>query len=204
MRRSIRVLFCLSLLSAVSAEAQQRPSLSSLDAAQKRTNSAMCAKADADGDSYRPFFCDPRCDCLAPLLLQGSPNICEESSPGVFDIAITGPPTCTNGYCVGVATGSCNASVNFCGPGQVCVASCFLTACTYRCELPCTSDATCPPIPGPIAKLSGVSEPDSPHAVNCDVLLTPLDPATATSTKINSNDALACLEQVETSTGPCQ
>lgn len=202
MRRSILAVFCLSLFSALPAEAQVRPSLSSVDAAQKRTNAAICAKADADGDSYRPFVCDPRCDCLAPILLQTSPTVCEESSPGVFDIAAPGAPTCSGGYCVGVGGNFCTAGS--CPSGQQCVTNCAFSICISRCAQPCASNETCPPVPGPSARLSGVSEPDSPNAVECFTLLNPSDLPSATTTKINSNDALKCVEQVEASTGPCQ
>jgi hypothetical protein len=68
--------------------------------------------------------------------------------------------------------------------------------------MPCASSAVCPPTYAALAKLSGVSTPDSPDPVQCETtFLAPL-PA-ATTTKVNSNDALECLEQVEVTT-PCQ
>jgi len=198
MRRFSLALFSLFLLLAAQAAAQApRPSINSVDAAQKRTNAAICAKADADGDSYRPFVCDPRCDCLAPFLIQTAPTVCDESSPGVFDVAAPGAPTCSNGFCVGVGGNFCTPGGAGCFPGQQCVTTCAFTICISRCVQPCTSDAVCPPIPGPVARLSGVSPPDSPNAVECMLLLNPADPASGTTQKINSNDALECIEQVE-------
>jgi hypothetical protein len=197
----------LAVLAASPASAQvSRPSISSVDAAQKRTNAAICAKADADGDSYRPFVCEPRCDCLAEVLLQSPPNLCDESSPGVFDIGAVGAPSCNDGYCEGVAPSLCLPTTNPCLiPGQECVTSCSPFGCVGVCRQPCASDATCPPVPtGPAARLSGVSPPDSPNAVDCVVTPNPLEPSTATTEKINSNDALECLEQVQVTTGPCQ
>ena len=138
MRRSILAFSCLSLLSALPAGAQQgRPSINSVDAAQKRTNAAICAKADADGDSYRPFVCDPRCDCLAPVLLQGSPTVCDESSPGVFEIGTPGPPTCNNGRCAGVGGSACVPELPAtCPSGQQCVSSCSIFGCIICARRP--------------------------------------------------------------------
>jgi hypothetical protein len=89
----------------------------------------------------------------------------------------------------------------FCPVGQQCVTSCVFTICTSVCLQTCASDATCPEQIGGVAELSGVSSPDSPDVVQCDALVYP---TTTTSTKINSNDALKCLDQVEAVTGPCQ
>jgi len=203
MSRSNLAIFSLILLAATPVGAQApRPSINSVDAAQKRTNAAICAKADADADSYRPFVCDPRCDCLAPFLLQIAPTACDESSPGVFDVAATGAPTCSNGFCLGVGGNFCTPGFGGCFPGQQCVTTCVFGFCTSRCALPCTDNALCPPIPGPTARLSGVSAPDSPNALECTLLLNSFFNTTATTEKINSNDALECIEQVE-ATLPC-
>jgi len=55
---------------------QERPSLS-------RIEEAMCAKAGVDGDTYRPFFCPPRCDCLSATNISQVTN-CIEGPAGTF------------------------------------------------------------------------------------------------------------------------
>ena len=57
------------VLSLVPSFGQADPARNSIE----RNRAAMCAKADADGDSYRPFVCDARCDCLAGLVAAGEP-----------------------------------------------------------------------------------------------------------------------------------
>jgi hypothetical protein len=208
MTRSISSLLFVSLLAALPAAAQtQRPSISTIDAAQKRMNAAICAKADADGDTYRPFSCEPRCDCLAPLLLLAPLSSCEETAPGVFGIQFAGPPAeCLNGFCNSLGPQPiipCHAG-GVCASGSQCVSSCFGTACVSSCRTPCASSAVCPAIPGPAAQLSGVSAPDSPNVAEClyDLDGNPFNGVTLL--KINSNDALECIEQAEAATGPCQ
>ncbi len=190
---------------ALPASAQQRPSVSSLDAAQKRMNAAICAKADADGDTYRPFTCDPRCDCLAPLLLQFTPTTCEETAPGVFGIGFHGAAgECVNGRCTTGVTQPFGAPCHVggtCPSGTVCETNCFGQACFSSCQVPCTSSASCPLAFGGLAQLSGVSAPDSSNVVQC-IADTDGNPFNDTAVNINSNDALECLARVEAAT-PC-
>jgi hypothetical protein len=58
----------------------------------------------------------------------------------------------------------------------------------------CSSDSSCA---GSLAVLSGVTGVDSPQPVSCKVGADP-------EKKINSNDALQCLDQVRAITGTCQ
>src|SRR5262245_36747493 len=133
--RSILSGLALLALAVLPAAAQQKPSVKSVDAAQKRTNAAICAKADADGDSYRPFVCQPRCDCLAPMLLQSTSSSCEEPSPGVFGIELFGPPgECVSGHCTSGGLQPpftpCHLG-GTCPAGTECVTSCFpIIGCT--------------------------------------------------------------------------
>jgi hypothetical protein len=213
MRRSILATLCVSLLAALPAAAQQpRPSISTIDAAQKRMNAAICAKADADGDTYRPFSCEPRCDCFGPQLVTGAvvPATCEEISPGVFDLGFNVPGTCSGGSCEGVGGNACDPQNPACPAGQECQTRPNCTpfpplgiTCDF-CSMPCASDEVCPNLPAPlVARLLNVSPPDSPNVVVC-VTDTDGNPFNDTPVNINSNDALECLEQVEAVTGPCQ
>jgi len=204
MKRSILGVLALALLAPLPASAQQRTSLAKQALEIARTKAAICAKADADGDTYRPFVCTPRCDCLADLLTQadaaGAQASCQETSPGVIDIGFFSAPTCSGGYCVGAGGSSCQ--VSSCPSGQDCVASCApIIGCRFTCQVPCSSNASCPNVPGGFAQLSGVSPPDSPNVIECSVVTGPLS---GSMTKINSNDALDCIDQIEAIAGPCQ
>jgi hypothetical protein len=188
----------LVLLAIAPALAQQRPSVNSIDAAQKRLTAAVCAKADADGDTYRPFTCDPRCDCLGPLFEAGAPSACEQTQADEFSItfpAATG--TCAGGICANSSFQGCGGG-GFCPLGEACITSCALNICISTCRLPCSSDSACR---GSVARLAGVVAADSPHAVSC---VRPTGQFTLETKKINSNDALRCLDQVQAATGPCQ
>jgi hypothetical protein len=194
--RSTLHLVWVSLLAATVASAQQRPTLAGVDAEQKRTNAAICAKADADGDSYRPFVCEPRCDCLASALQSGSPRSCSATAPGDFLIEFGVPAgTCQGGFCATSAPLGCSPVVpGSCPVGETCITSCAFSICISSCRRACSSDSGCP---GPLATLTGVSTPDSPSVAVCTA-------APSAAKKINSNDALRCLSQVQAATGPCQ
>lgn len=195
MKQSILTGLLVAVLAALPASAQQqRPSINTIDAAQKRLNAAICAKADADEDTYRPFVCEPRCDCLAGLLQSASPVSCDETAPGKFSIRFPAPTgTCAGGICANSSGLGCSGGIPLCPSGEVCVTTCALNICISTCRMPCSSDSSCP---GSIAELSGVTAADSPQVVVCKV---------GTNTrKINSNDALQCLDQVRSLTGACQ
>jgi hypothetical protein len=198
MSRSILAVLVFSLLAALPASAQ-RLSVASVDRAQKRMTAAICAKADADGDSYRPFVCTPRCDCLAGLLDSQSPQSCDETTPGSFAIEFPAAPgTCgTGGFCANSTGVGClfSGSAFVCtNPGEVCVSSSFAGITLRTCRRPCSSDASCP---GTAVTLTGVGGFDTPDVAVCTA-------GTAAPQNINSNDARLCIAQVEESTGPCQ
>ena len=71
------------LLVALPARAQPAPPdpQVGLKVEMERTRAAMCAKADVDGDSYRPFVCDARCPCLDTEIVEGLFS-CETLEPG--------------------------------------------------------------------------------------------------------------------------
>jgi len=164
------------------ARAQSRPSISAIDAAQDRLTAAICAKADADGDTYRPFVCTPRCDCTQGL---GVPSSCQQTSPGTYQLGFsTLPGTCSSSVCS-------NSSFQVCSTGFPCQIAGEVCSGTIiqACRRPCTTSAQCPPRPSGIALLEGVSPADSPNVVTCNVC--------SVVTEINSNDALQCIAEVE-------
>lgn len=176
------IVFALAGLAAGTASAQSRPSISAIDAEQDRLTAAICAKAEVDGDSYRPFVCTPRCDCFQTL---GVPSSCSETSPGNFQIGFsTLPGTCSANTCSNSTFQPCSAGVPCQAAGEVCSGTIIRS-----CKRPCATSPECPPRPSGIALLAGVSPADSPNAVTCNV--------SGVVTEINSNDALQCLAQVE-------
>jgi len=106
----------------------------------ERVVAAMCAKADVDGDSYRPIFCDRRCDCVN----SSDASACVETSPGTFDITDAPAGACGDA-CVAdpnsgwrVCASSSAKTCGSCDPGEFC----------YGAEVPycarlCTTHADC-------------------------------------------------------------
>jgi hypothetical protein len=187
----------LSLLASLVAAAPI--SLGTLAAEQRRMKKALCAKADANNDDYRPFFCTPRCGCLTNDFIQHASH-CEATAPDTFTIeSVVAPGQCQagGGSCIVGSSGqACLGENQFClVPGETCVRSCALGICINRCLRPCAADTDCPATTA-TATLSGVTGRNSPDVVQCD--------AGAGPRKINSNDALFCLDQIEAVTGPCQ
>ncbi len=182
MARMILVVWTLVSLAATAALAQSRPSVAAIDAQQQRFTAAICAKADADGDSYRPFVCEPRCDCFLPL---GVPSSCQETSPGILLIGFsTLPGTCNSNVCTNSSFQPCSAGVPCQIAGETC--SGFIV---QACRRTCSTNANCPPRPSGLAQLQGITTPDNPGAAICTV--------NTVAREINSNDALQCLAQVE-------
>lgn len=170
------------LLLAASVAAQSRPSISALDARQDRMEAALCAKADADGDTYRPYVCPARCDCFQAL---GVPSSCQESSPGTYQIGFsTLPGTCSSNVCSNSTLQPCGTGVPCQIAGESCVGS-IVKACVRTC----TTSANCPPRPSGGVILSNVTTPDSPAVATCN--------ANGVVTEINGNDALQCLAEAE-------
>jgi hypothetical protein len=131
-----------------------------LEAEVERNRAAMCAKADFDGDSYRPFVCDPRCGCLEPDFLAELVS-CSETSPGTFVASQSGPPSscvvpAPSNFCGAIpyATGQAIAFVDACGSssqrscaessdcsnGEFCSNS---NGFDGICHIPCSSTADC-------------------------------------------------------------
>jgi len=202
MRRLILAILCVPLFLCLLAPllaAEPPLSLGTLAAEQRRMKKAICAKADADNDDYRPFFCTPRCGCLTEAFRQNASR-CEATGPDSFTIeSVAAPGQCQagGGSCiVGSSEQACIGQNQTClVPGETCVRSCALGICLNRCMRPCTADTDCPDRTA-VATLAGVTRRNSPDVVLCD--------AGAGARKINSNDALACLAQIEAVTGPCQ
>lgn len=180
-RMTLAVGVLVSLM-ATAAMAQSRPSIGGIDAQQKRLEAAICAKADVDGDTYRPFVCPPRCDCFQTL---GVPSSCQQPSPGSYLIGFsTEPGTCSSNVCSNSTFQPCATGVPCQSAGESCSGTIIKT-----CKRPCTGNANCPPRPSGVAQLTDVTTPDSPGVVTCNV--------GGVVTEINSNDALQCLSQVE-------
>lgn len=182
MARLILTTCALVAVAATAALAQSRPSVGAIDAEQRRLTAAICAKSDAEGDTYRPFVCTPRCDCFQSV---GIPSSCQLNGPGAYLIGFsTLPGTCSGSVCSNSSFQPCSAGF----PCQIAGESCSGTI-IQSCKRTCTSDASCPPRPSGSALLSGVSVPDSPAVAICNV--------GGVETPINGNDALQCLAQVE-------
>jgi hypothetical protein len=149
---------------------------------------AVCAKSDVDGDSYRPFVCEPRCDCIAPDFLAQLES-CAETTPGTFVASQAGPapsPSCVTpepsnqcgviSYAAGqafVLVDACDSSSEFgcyessdCASGEVCSEddSGFLG----RCHVPCSSIEDCPqPPPACVTSVSCQVDEQCPSGWDC-------------------------------------
>jgi hypothetical protein len=204
MRRLLLATLCIPLLLFLLAPllaAAPPLSLDSLAAEQRRLKNAICAKADADNDDYRPYVCKPRCGCLTKAFIRNASR-CEATGPDTFTIeSVVAPGQCQagGGTCIVGSSGlACLGENQTClVAGETCVRSCQFGICFNQCRRPCASDLDCPATTA-IAILSGVTQPDSPDVVLCDA------GDGAGARKINSNDALACLARIEAVTGPCE
>jgi hypothetical protein len=114
----------------------QRPSVNSINTELHRNRAAMCAKADADGDSYRPFVCDARCDCIPPDFLAALES-CSETSPGTF--VASQPDQVVSHACVE------EFGENSCSENFVDLFGTPFKGCSWNSgfDLPCTSNAQC-------------------------------------------------------------
>lgn len=238
--RTFLVVILPSALLAAQAAAQT-PRLSL-----ERVEEALCEKADADGDSFRPKLCDPRCDCLTASILSAV-NACTETSPGIFvaEEAIPAHDAWCSGACryinldppFDVFFGDeCYAS-NDCPSVSGLAGGCLLydpanppilggycrdpsASCTsntqcaggYSCDFGfCQKQSTnCFTANGLVLGSTPiVGEPLAARAVALKTLFG-VGPAESSAVvdcggqKINSNDALECIAQVETAIGqPC-
>jgi hypothetical protein len=170
----------------------------------ERNRAAMCAKADADGDSYRPFVCDARCDWtpdIPPAVLTAIQSCVEAPSGTItaetltttpFDDGICNPPSCT-----GSSLDFC-AFNDECPLGEECVSS--------FCIRPCQNNSECVGQDTEITRvtLQGVSSGDPAQPVvfddeyelNGNVVDSFSPPST-----INGTDALQCIAEIETASG---
>ena len=176
------------LLTASGAGAQQRPTLEGL-------TQAICEKADADGDSYRPKVCQARCDCFTNGLPGAVVNAtsCMETSPGDFEIeaALLQHLACdpTYGICGAPATCTVTADCVAAGfPGTACGTGPFANICIGGS---CSSNLDCAqyPIAGPTVTLSLVAPITDPGPATCAIDNGP-------TYSINTHDANECLEQI--------
>jgi hypothetical protein len=140
----------------------ERPSINSINTELHRNRAAMCAKADADGDSYRPFVCDARCDCIPPDFIAELES-CSETAPGSFvasqpDEVFSGscveafePNTCSGLFggsalaCSANSGNQCNTQAD-CESGATCVDLSGLGIPAKICLDPCSTNADCAPI----------------------------------------------------------
>jgi hypothetical protein len=196
----------------------------------ERHREAMCAKADVDGDSYRPFVCDPRCDCLSSGEIAQATN-CSETAPGIFEVVVMPQGVCgdacvsANGssVCASSSFDSCTASCS--NPGEICVVNTCVRFCTDHddCTAPVNTHCTNKPIdcatdddcaPGDtcnVGKCMGVactqdSDCASTHelaGVSAPDSPTPAtcQPESGDPITINTNDALECIAQAEAAIG---
>lgn len=194
MPRSIRLGLALTALLVSLPALAERPSLGSVNAELHRNRDAMCAKADADGDSYRPFVCDARCDCISAATLSKL-ETCDETSPGTVTATgvETAPgPSCEEqslpGQCVpipqlpgfglcGTYDGqpaysgqACNPASPSCPAGETCFdAPAAGLGGSPICVRGCTSPADCPSTSlGSLCVVPGCSGPaDCPTGYGC-------------------------------------
>lgn len=183
------VLVVAQLLSPQLAAADDpRPSL-------ERIEAANCAKADVDGDSYRPIYCEARCDCPVAAAALAAADACGEAAPGHVQVTQT-----LSGSCVdqGLGLFACALALPLaCLGDSDCPAEypdCDAGVCETNSLCSGPGDA-CPSATVVYAEYLGVGSPDTLGPVTCARFAAPTSPA------INSNDALACLLEVEGQTG---
>ena len=220
MKRSV-----LTLLLALAAVALMapRPSINRLNTEVNQNRAVMCTGADARGDTYRPFFCEPQCTCSVPSNLTS----CTQTAPGSFEatsdpldvcvpelhqcesLQVCGPFGCsTASVCTSSSQSSCVTdpdcpSGEFCAPvsfeSGICVRGCSSasdcpptgnTVCQADPSTTCTTDADCGVV---TFTLDNVGPADAVEPATCDGFV-----------PLSSNDALACLAEVEAQTGTCQ
>lgn len=145
--RSVLLIGSIGL--AATAVWAERPSLSGLEVEMERTRAAMCALAEFEGATYRPFFCEPACrDCLTAGEIGQFASFqtvtCDEGP--AFEFVVEGSSTfgsctvagCSSGFCSGSLGGSCESTP--CPAGESCTVNPFGPD---FCVRPCTADAQC-------------------------------------------------------------
>ncbi len=151
MRSTLAGMMATTLVAAAAGQGlaqEQRRSLSRLEA-------ALCATADHEGWSVRPFVCSPECACLAGQPDLAAVDTCVEPVPGEISASktVTAPPR--DAECVGICvdaglnpTGACKTAAD-CQAGSACIFKDGTGTVRARCvdgAIPsCTSDAHCAP-----------------------------------------------------------
>jgi hypothetical protein len=142
------------------SSAQVRPTLEAQEQRSDAIEAALCAAADAEGDSYRPVFCAAQCGCgFDP----GLAIDCFEEAPGTYVGIATGSPgsciegfgTCSSSsagdYCEPPASSSDPCTTNGdCSGTEECIpisAECFLSGapCDPSAPTPCGGTEACIP-----------------------------------------------------------
>jgi len=133
-------LVALSLIAtalfAQSAGAQNRPSLS-------RIETYLCTAADENGESFRPVFCSPRCDCITGTVPAAA--TCEQAPSGVVEVEAPRAPT-TTGSCYGQCLQGpflCTSNADCLGVGNSCAFLSLPSLCLDLDGPDCQSDAQC-------------------------------------------------------------
>jgi len=203
---------------------EARPSLGALEEEILFSRAANCAKADVDGDAYRPAYCPPRCDCLSAatiaavetcvvggtgeILAGTTAGTCGLPRPGTCIVIGPGPGVCdTDSALQCQADSDCppalepyckNSSLSSCASGEACPTGEVCVSPDQRCKVPCTGDAQCEEMT--LASLVGI-DPDDPTAA---VVCNDFHPDSTGASLINGSDALECLSRIEAVAGACQ
>jgi hypothetical protein len=220
--RPLLLLYAVTFISlAGAASSQERLSL-------ERMKADNCAAADVHGESYRPAYCDERCDPL--LASASSASSCDETTVGTYQATL-------------LVNTTCGALMNVFGLAQdVCVHPDWGPVSgdePCSCAVDALGNITCPPcsdpsdtcfflednsIPGVGGVAGGVCVPPCSNDIDCtgaftaDLTISGVDPSVDSSpatyissgdfqsgpTTINSRDARACLAGIEVLLGqPC-
>jgi len=180
-----------------------RPSLEALEAEIQALRDDACTKADVDGDSYRPSYCDASCSpCIAAPNLAPQADACEEVSPGdfVFEFQL-------QGACV--SNVSCAYLDLFCDAPSDCPKSPqVLGSSSWTCDMinhvctvillpgSCTTNSECD-VAIATGAITGIGMPGTPGAAQCSVPPFGAEPGPPNEVPINYGDAQACVSLIE-------
>src|SRR5687768_6189840 len=107
MRRLLLVTLGTFLLLGVPASLlTAAPKPNPLETELNRVKNAICAKADADQDDYRPFVCQARCGCLTPTFIQNASS-CDATGNNFTINSLVAPGQCQagGGFCITGSSG---------------------------------------------------------------------------------------------------
>lgn len=194
-----------------------RPSVGNLDARVDQLEAeaqadrdANCLKANADGDSYRPAYCDPgRCTVEPSPFVLLSSDTCTDTASGfhvegavsfsAVDCQLL--PTSSFPECLYPARdgGFCTSDSD-CPSGTVCDGNLALCTSGESCVAASTCSALV--VPGILYECTGIGPAGSLTVAECGQAEARGDLVRPES--INSRDALSCRDSVEALVGPCQ